>query len=114
MPSEERTLVMVNSMSRDVGELIDHGELDVRPWCTRMASLLDALNPRRYCRLLWILNMVGIGHLWNHGLGGLGKSVTADDEAGGKGGQQENSEAHLQSQHPSQFVKCNRMSPGRH
>ena len=52
--------------------------------------------------------MVGIGHLWNHGLGGLGKSVTADDEAGGKGGQQENSEAHLQSQHPSQFVKRNR------
>ena len=32
MSSEECTLVMVNSMSRDVGELIDHDELDVRPW----------------------------------------------------------------------------------
>ena len=41
------------------------------------------------------LNMVRIGHLWNHGFGGhnLGKSMTADDEAGGK---QENLYAHLQ------------------
>ena len=60
--------------------------------------------------------MVGNGHLWNHGLGGLGKSVTTDDEAGGKGGRQENSEAHLQSQRPSQFashefiVKRNRIA----
>ena len=48
------------------------------------------------------LNMVGIGHLWNHffgGLGSLGKSMTADDEAGGEGGQQESSGSHLQSQH---------------